>query len=101
MEEPTTPLAMVVTGGDELDADSGYGPPRLLRNDGVVAIADALEQVTEQQMADNLASCNFDEVYPYFGRYDEDVGVAPFVAEMRTFFRGAATDGAAVVTLLT
>jgi hypothetical protein len=100
MDGMTDPLAQVVAGGDDLDFDGGYGPPRVLEPTNVTAIATALDGLSDDTVASNIANADFGDVYPYFGRTD-DMEIEPYVDAVRRFFRAAADAGDAIVISLT
>ncbi|MEH0937814.1 YfbM family protein [Micromonospora psammae] len=94
-----------VLGGVEIGQDGGYGPPRLLDEDTVRAVATALDALD----ADTLRA-RFDpgamaaaDIYPNIwtnGTDDLDYLMSHFT-ELRRFYRAAAANGQAVLVALT
>jgi hypothetical protein len=94
-----------ILGGDEVgedDEDDGYGPARLLDPESVRAIADALDTLDPETLRARLDPTMMAaaEIYPNVwtdGTVDFDNVIAPHFAELRRFYRSAATEGHAVL----
>ncbi|GAB3766561.1 YfbM family protein [Microlunatus parietis] len=98
------PLASVIFGGEELDGNFGYGPPRLLDPSGVAAIAAALADVdpTTLRARFDPAAMASAEVYPdIWDDADSFAGyLAPNFVAVKEFYRAAAERGQWVLQLL-
>jgi hypothetical protein len=89
-------------GGDEVGEDHGYGPARLLRPETVRAVATALGALNVETLRarfdpEAMAAA---EIYPHIwavGTDEFDSYLAPNFAELRRFYRTAATNGQAVL----
>jgi hypothetical protein len=94
-----------IFGGEEIGEDGGYGPARLLRQEAVQQIGDALDALDVEELRarfDPQAMAAAD-IYPnVWDDPDEFDGyLAPHFAALRRFYRAAAANGQAVLLALT
>lgn len=98
------PLSAVIFGGQDLDEDFGYGPPRLLDPAGVDAVVAALADVgpTELRARFDPAAMSAAEVYPDI--WDDpdslDGYLVPNFVALKEFYGTAGTGGHWVLQLL-
>jgi hypothetical protein len=104
-DDASTPAGMAILGGAEIGEDWGYGPPRLLRPDDVRRVADALGELTEDDLRARFdpEAMKAADLYPSIWD-EEDVFaeyLAPQYALMQEFYARAASRGDAVLALIT
>lgn len=103
-EAADTALASAVFGGEEIGADLGYGPARLLAAADVRAVADALRELDGDTLRRRFDpdAMNAAELYPE-GLWDEDDAVDYVLSHfdaLRAFYLTAADADESVVQLL-
>ena len=104
---PNDPLHNVVMGGYETELVTGYGPARLLEVDDVSAIAEALGQVSVEDLRRRFSAeaFNAEEIYPNprpGGWSEEEIqGVFELYPRLVRFFQDAAKAGEIVVVYAT
>jgi hypothetical protein len=99
------PACLVIFGGIEVGEDLGYGPPRLLKPDGVVEAANLLEQITPAELAKRYDPKAMDaaDIYPKIWVRDGNEGleyVLEWYAELREFYMNARNRGDGVLQWL-
>ena len=99
--EAPPPLGLVVLGGQECGADTGYGPPRFLEPRQVREVATALDHFPVDDVAAKYRPADLDavKVYPSNwvqvpGRLREAVGA---LKDVIAFYREAAEQGKVVI----
>jgi uncharacterized protein DUF1877 len=103
--EGDLPLGFIVSGGQEVGDDLGYGPARALTSSDVQTIDAALEPLTREQVAQRFDAARMTEleIYP-FGWSDDPDGELEWLldsyAELRAFVRRTAERRHAVLVYL-
>lgn len=98
------PLANVVLGGTEIGDDVGYGPARYITADDVRTVADAISDVTPQELAKRYdpSALKKHEIYPEI--WDEGEGAVEYLTSwyqsLREYYLDAASKGNAMLKYL-
>jgi len=100
------PLAFLLAGGEPLGEDLGYGPFRLMKAKEVLATANALDALTDEEFdkrfdTDGLAAA---EIYPRIWDEDRDSLLEEYLSyfrQLRTFVHDAARTKKSLVLLVT
>ena len=105
--EGTPPLDFLVRGGQELDSDMGYGPPRAFSHAEVQALVRALASLTNEDLTKNFDAPAMTKasVYPSIWDRTEErdetlAWLLQAFAELRTFVTSAADAGDALLVYL-
>jgi Domain of unknown function (DUF1877) len=105
VDEVDSPLGLAVLGGEPVGDDWGYGPPRLLAPDDVRRAADALAQVTVEDLRSRFdrSAMLAAGVYPQIWDEEDifDSYLEPSYVMLRDFYARAASHGDAVLALVT
>ncbi len=105
VETAEGPLGDAILGGEPLQEEFGYGPPRLLSPERVAAVARALDDVDVDSLRARFdpAAMNVDAVSPE-GIWSQpgifDDFVAPNYQDVQRFYTRAAATGSWVLQLL-
>lgn len=104
-EAAPAPLGDAILGGEELEEEFGYGPPRVLDPQRVAAVARALATVDLDDLRGRFdaAAMNAAGVYPE-GIWAQDgvfdLLIAANYPDVRKFYADAAASGSSVLQLL-
>jgi hypothetical protein len=104
--EGSLPLGFIVSGGEEVGDDLGYGPARALRSEAVRQIDAALEPLSREELGSRFDAPRMteQEVYP-FGWSDDPDGeleyLLEYYGELREFVRRTAERGHGLLVYLT
>jgi Domain of unknown function (DUF1877) len=96
------PLSWAILGGVELDGpDLGYGSPRYLRPDEVVAVAEALAGMPAEALASGFDAAALTEANVYPNIWDEGTDAADYLIhhykKLGPFYADAAKAGHAML----
>jgi hypothetical protein len=99
------PLNFIVSGGEDVGDDLGYGPARALRSDDVRKIDAALEPLTRQELGQRFDAQRMTElqIYPDGWTHDPDGEreyLLEYYTELRAFVRRTAEQGHALIVYL-
>ncbi|MFI7598872.1 YfbM family protein [Actinoplanes sp. NPDC049681] len=91
-----------ILGGDEVGEDNGYGPARLLTSDKVQAVAAALDAMDVDTLRNRFVpeALAAADIYPAIWAQtdaDFDSYLAPYFAQLRSFYGRASANGQAVL----
>jgi hypothetical protein len=100
------PLGIAVYGGAEVGPDLGYGPARVLAPAQVAAVADALEDLTDEDLRRRFVPADLerDGVYPPVWDEPEDRlfdEIMECLADLRACYREAAAAGDGMLQFVT
>jgi hypothetical protein len=98
----TGPLANVIFGRTPVGEDLGYGPALATDAADVPAIAAALSAITDDELRRRFDPDAMDEIYPNIWDEGDDAldYLLGHLQELRTFYRHATANSAAVITWL-
>ncbi len=99
------PASLAIFGGVAVGEDLGYGPPRLLKPESVVEVANLLEQITPDELAKRYDPKAMDaaNIYPNIWVRDGNEGleyVLEWYIELREFYMKARNRGDGVLLWL-
>ena len=103
--EGSFPLNFIVSGGEEVGDDLGYGPARGLNSDDVKKVHTALDPFTTDELRRRFDSDRMTEleIYPFGWSHDPDGELEyllEFYTELRAFVRRTAERGHALLVYL-
>ncbi|MFG2039544.1 YfbM family protein [Dactylosporangium sp. NPDC048998] len=105
-ETGADPAGAAILGGEEIGADGGYGPARLLRPEAVRTIAAALDGLSIESLRARFdpQAMTAADIYPTIwmdGADEFDSYLAPHFTELRRFYQTAAAGRQAVLLAIT
>jgi len=86
-----------VVGGSFFGEDMGYGPPRAMLSDEVLAVAEALQEVSASDFRGRYVQTDFTDVYCQYQPEHLDELVDSYFVPMREAYLSAALTGSAMV----